>query len=187
MRVVAGEYRSRRLKTLTGNNTRPTLDKVKEAIFSSIGPYFDHGTMLDLFSGSGAMGIEGLSRGIDFCYFNDSNEHAYRVILENIKLLKIDNAKIWKLDYRKVLKMIANQNIKLDLIFLDPPYALDVIPSILEFISTHDLLNEKGIIVCETEKNTILPDSFKNFVKRKTVVYGICQVTYYYYQKEGSN
>ena len=106
MRVIAGKYKSRQLKSVKSNLTRPTTDRNKENMFNIIGPYFQGGNVLDLFAGSGGLGIEALSRGCDYLYSVDNQFAAFQVIKDNLKLLKIDNAKVFKLDYRKALKRL---------------------------------------------------------------------------------
>ena len=101
MRVIAGKYRSRQLKSVKSDLTRPTTDKNKENLFNMIGPYFDGGVVLDLFGGSGGLGIEAMSRGMDELYSVDKQYKAFAVIKENVNMLKIDNAHVLKMDYRK--------------------------------------------------------------------------------------
>ena len=106
MRVIAGKYKSRQLKSVKSNLTRPTTDHNKENMFNIIGPYFQGGNVLDLFAGSGGLGIEALSRGCDYLYSVDNQFAAFQVIKDNLKLLKIYNAKVFKFDYRKSLKIL---------------------------------------------------------------------------------
>ena len=103
MRVIAGKYKSRQLKAVPTKLTRPTTDKNKENLYNMIGPYFDGGICLDLFAGSGGLGIEALSRGMDELYAVDKQYKAFQVIRENINSLKITNAHVIKADYRKAL------------------------------------------------------------------------------------
>lgn len=180
MRIIAGEYRSRILKTCPGDKTRPTLDKIKEAIFSSVGTYFDGGKALDLFAGSGAIGLECLSRGMDECVFVDIQQVAMNVIKENIKSLKVeDKTEVWRLDYQRALHQCVQQNYKFDFIYLDPPYMKQQINSILRFIDENSLLNQGGIIICETLKEDEFDDLYKTFIKKKDTIYGITRITYY--------
>ena len=110
MRVIAGKYKSRQLKSVKSNLTRPTTDRNKENLFNIIGPYFDGGAVLDLFAGSGGLGIEALSRGYEHLYSVDNQYAAFQVIKENFTMLKLANAHVYKLDYRKALKRFANEN-----------------------------------------------------------------------------
>lgn len=106
---------------------------------------------LDLFSGSGAMGIEAISRGLESCIFNDINDKAYKTTLNNIKSCKIDSFKVYNLDYKVCLEELKNT--KFDIIFLDPPYKLDAIDDIIEYVINNNMLNINGLIVCEYENN----------------------------------
>ena len=118
MRVVAGTLKGRNIKAVKGTNTRPTTDKVKENIFNIIGPYFDGGIALDLFGGSGNLGIESLSRGIERVIFVDKESIAINTIKENVKELKIDNqVEIYRNDYLRALKALVKRDIQFDLIF----------------------------------------------------------------------
>lgn len=178
MRIVAGEFRSRKLNTLPGDNTRPTLDKVREAVFSSLGGYFHEGEMLDLFAGSGGVGLESLSRGIKKAYFCDNNRNAVKVIESNIKALKVENrSSVYCMNYKAMLDKMKNHSFSL--IYLDPPYALKVIEEILTFIDENDMLDPYGTIVVETLKEDTFSDMYGSLVKTKEKVYGITRVTYY--------
>ena len=109
MRVIAGKFKSRQLKSVDSSHTRPTTDKNKENLFNMIGPYFDGGICLDLFGGSGGLGIEALSRGMDELYSVDKQYKAFATIRENFKLLKIEDvAHVYKMDFRKALQQFAH-------------------------------------------------------------------------------
>lgn len=149
MRVIAGIYRSRVLKAPNGMNTRPTMDKVKESMFNIIGMKVHDAVVLDLFSGSGGLGIEALSRGAQKAYFNDYNYNSYKIIKENLETLKIDNAVVTKMTYLECLKQL---NEKIDLILLDPPYKKHIYEEVIEIMETNNLLNPKSIFVMEAEK-----------------------------------
>ncbi|MEF9961124.1 MAG: 16S rRNA (guanine(966)-N(2))-methyltransferase RsmD [Erysipelotrichaceae bacterium] len=183
MRIVAGNYRSRIIKAVPGENTRPTLDKVKEAVFSRIGPYFNGGDMLDLFAGSGNMGIEAQSRGMKHIIFCDAATLAIKTIQANINTLKMDDYELWKSDYMNALKRCVIEKKQFDLIYLDPPYDLGAIKIILEFIDEHQLLKEDGNLICETLKNEILTNQYQNLKQIKEATYGISKITYYRGQK----
>ncbi len=179
MRVVAGIYRSRQLKSCPGNQTRPTLAKVKEAVFSSIGPYFEGGSVLDLFAGSGAMGIECLSRGMEECIFVDKDRDAILTIQENLKNLKIEHAHVWKMDYKRALQQCAQEKKKLNLIYLDPPYHEGLIPQILDTISQLDLLSKDGLVICEGLKEDHYKEEVGILIKKKEAIYGITKIAQY--------
>ncbi|MBR2746157.1 MAG: 16S rRNA (guanine(966)-N(2))-methyltransferase RsmD [Erysipelotrichaceae bacterium] len=178
MRIISGKYGSRKLKTLTGNNTRPTEDRVREAVFSRLGPYFNGGIILDLFAGSGAISLEALSRGFDFAYLVDISKEAVNVIYSNIAELKVqEQTKVLNTGYRSALNKLKDQNIQFDIIYLDPPYNKGTEKDALELIAQYDLLKDDGVIVVETDKRTeIVPDN--SYTVEKTATYGINRITY---------
>lgn len=150
MRVISGTARGTNLETLEGNNTRPTLDRVKEALFNIIQNQIVDASVLDLFSGSGALGIESLSRGATFCVMCDKSYEAIGVINKNLKKTHLEQkAKIIKNDYKKALNLLQEQ--KFDLIFIDPPYAADIAVDSIKDIIELDLLTDDGIIILETD------------------------------------
>lgn len=179
MRIVAGKYGSRPLKTLAGNQTRPTLDKVKEAVFSKVGPYFDGGACLDLFSGSGAIGLECLSRGMDEAWLCDINYAAINVIKENVKSLNATGAKVLKKDYKQVLNSAVEQKKQFDIIYLDPPYKEDFMEKILSVIDENHLVKSGGWVIVETLKERELPEVYQSMELNKSVVYGISKIRYF--------
>lgn len=152
MRIIAGKYRSRILKTNPSMDTRPTLDQVKESFFSMIGGSFNQGIVLDLFSGSGAIGLECISRGFDKAICIDNNYQAVNIIKENIKALKCDNqVQVYQYDYKKALNTLQD---RFDLIYIDPPYAKkDYYTNSIELILKNNLLNDNGLIACECDEN----------------------------------
>lgn len=180
MRVISGEFGGRRLKALVGDNTRPTTDKVKESIFNMIGPYFDGGTVLDLYAGSGGLAIEAVSRGMDLGICIEKNFSAIKIIKENIEVTKEPNKFIVKkMDANKALLFLKEEEITVDLVLLDPPYAKQEIEKQIEQMLAQDLLSEVGIIVCETDKSVKLPEIIGTCVKSRETTYGITQITIY--------
>lgn len=180
MRIIAGEFGGRPLKAVLGMKTRPTTDKIKEAMFSMIGPYFDGGNSLDLFAGSGGLSIEGVSRGIDHAYMIDKQFAAIKTIKENILVTKSEERfTVIKSDARIALKELAKKDIKFDLIYLDPPYAKQQIIEDIKLMVSLDLLNLNARIVAETDKEVDLGDDLENFVITNQKYYGITAVTVY--------
>ncbi|MDU2952517.1 MAG: 16S rRNA (guanine(966)-N(2))-methyltransferase RsmD [[Clostridium] innocuum] len=180
MRIVAGEFRSRVISAVEGNTTRPTTDKIKEAVFSRIGPYFDGGNMLDLFGGSGNMSLEAISRGMEHALVCDVSYAAVSTIRKNVKTLDVaSRVTIWKMDYRQVLAKASQEQRTFDLVYLDPPYKKQQILHILQYLDTHDLVNELGDIICESLKEDEFPDQVGALHKVKDVTYGITRITYY--------
>lgn len=180
MRVVSGEYRGRRLKSLDGDNTRPTSDKVKESIFNMIGPYFDGGQVLDLFAGSGGLAIEAISRGMDQAVCVDRSYPAMKVIQENIKITKEPQKFITlKMDANQAIQKLAAEEQAFDLLLLDPPYAKQQIVAQLEQMLTLNLLKSDCLVVCETDKGVVLPEELQSLVQIRHQVYGMTAVTIY--------
>lgn len=169
MKIISGKYRNRDLKNLKNDNTRATSQMVKEAIFNMISPYLNYNTFLDLFAGTGNLGFESFSRGYNNGYFVDNNKEALNTIKYNNKLLN-EKGIILNKDYLKALEYFKNNNIKFDLIFLDPPYKLRILEEIIKLISYYDLLLNNGIIVLEYDVNyKINLDNINyNVIKNKT-------------------
>ena len=173
MRVIAGEFKRRQLKSVPSSLTRPTTDKNKENLFNMIGPYFDGGNCLDLFAGSGGLGIEALSRGMDYLYSVDKQYKAFLTIQENCRLLKIeDRVSIWKMDALKALDRLKTEDVKFDLVLLDPPYGLKKHGLILNQLVEMEKLNPGCLIVIE-DLNEEAIDVAAPFVLKKQQSYGI--------------
>lgn len=150
MRVISGTAKGTSLESLEGNKTRPTLDRVKEALFNILQNDIRDANVLDLFSGSGALGIEALSRGAKFCVMADKSADAIKVINKNLQKTKLEqNAKVIKNDYIKTLDSLDQ---KFDLIFVDPPYSENIAVNAIKNIIELNLLTEEGIIVLETDE-----------------------------------
>lgn len=165
MRVITGKYKGQTLNGYTIDGTRPTMDRVKESLCASIQDYIKNSTVLDLFAGTGAIGIELLSMGAKKAYFVDKNKIAIKTIKENISKLKIqEETIIINDDFKNALKNIKE---KIDIIFLDPPYNDNLINECLILIDKYDLLNENGIIICEYENELFDTSSFKLIKEKK--------------------
>lgn len=174
MRVISGEYRSRQIKTLEGPETRPTLDKIKGAVFNHLGK-LEGKTFLDLFCGCGNIGIEALSRGAKQVTFNDNNPQAIKILKDNLNSLKVidDRYQVVNLSYRELLTSINEQ---FDIIYLDPPFASDFFLSVLELIKEYGILKKRGEIVVESEIDEELGNAW--FDSDKTVFYGRIKISY---------
>lgn len=174
MRIVAGKLRHRNIDMTNLSTTRETQDKVRGAIFNMIGPYFDGGTALDLFAGSGAMAIEAYSRGIAHIHLNDIEPKTIEVCKKNCTALGIKEASFSTMDY----KLFLNQtDMAWDIIFLDPPYRMNDIEEILKSVYPH--LSNHGRIVFELAKESIYPKEFKDLTLVKDKTYGIKRVIVY--------
>ncbi|WP_071395452.1 16S rRNA (guanine(966)-N(2))-methyltransferase RsmD [Bacillus tuaregi] len=178
MRVVSGSCKGIALKAVPGHSTRPTTDKVKEAMFNMIGPYFDGGVGLDLFAGSGGLGIEALSRGLQQVIFVDRDGKAIQTIRDNIHKCGFeDQVEIYRNDAERAVKAVTKRELSFDYIFLDPPYKKQQLEKLMEMISEQNLLNEKGTIICEHSSDIDLPQTIGSFTKKKQEKYGIIAVS----------
>ncbi len=175
MRVIGGTHRSRILEEVEGSQTRETKDRVKESIFNSISSYIYDSVVLDLFSGSGSLGIEALSRGAKHAVFNDSYKKAFNVLQNNISTLNLnDQTTVYRNDY---IDCIEKQTTPFDVILLDPPYELSVLNKIITLIDENKLLTPSGIIVILSKKGRVITDT-EQLVITKTKNMGITKVTY---------
>ena len=176
MRVITGEVRGKKLKALDGEETtRPTTDMVKESIFSIIQFDVPQANVLDLFAGSGQLGIEAISRGAKHCVFVESNREAYNVVKENVLDCKFtDRARILNMDAFEYLKMAKRD---IDVALLDPPYRNGIIEKVMPLLES--LMSDNAVVVCEHERKLELPDSFGRLVKHKTYNYGKMSLTVY--------
>jgi len=180
MRIISGNYGGRPLENLPGDNTRPTSDKLKETLFNIIGPYFNGGKVLDLYAGSGALGIEAVSRGMDEAILVDKNEAATSVIADNIKITK-EPYKFETLSTVSdaALSQLSNRHEKFTLVFLDPPYAEQTLTEDIQKLVSLDLLNDVALVVCEVESHVILPETIEDlsiwqandYGKTKLIIY----------------
>lgn len=154
MKIISGILKGRTIDGFNIEGTRPTMDRVKESLFGMIQIYIKDSVCLDLFAGSGNLGFEAISNGAKLCYFNDKNPKCINIINKNIRNFKIENySKTLNMDYKKCLKYIEETGIKLDVIFLDPPYKNECLNEIIEYVIEKDLLNDNAIIVCEIDNN----------------------------------
>ncbi|WP_174613142.1 16S rRNA (guanine(966)-N(2))-methyltransferase RsmD [Virgibacillus ihumii] len=173
MRIIAGSYKGRQLQSVPGKLTRPTTDKVKEAVFQVIGPFFNEGSCLDLFAGSGSLGLEALSRGMTSGVFVDKNPKAIHTIHENVKLLKLaEQTEIFRAEAFRALQAASKRNLQFDLIFLDPPYGKVSYVKLLERISNLQLLKSNGMIYYEHGTSEKMPKEIGSFLMSKQADYG---------------
>lgn len=185
MRVISGKYGGIRLHSAPGTTTRPTTDKVKEAVFNIIGPYFDGGRSLDLFAGSGGLSIEGVSRGISEAVLIDQQITAIKIIQQNINMIKEqDKFTVFKGTADKVIKHLPTQRMTFELVYFDPPYKNQKIASEIIQLQELKLLNQDCIIVCETNMEAEFNDwiGFAHLVEQKK--YGITKISIFHVKKE---
>ena len=177
MRVITGKARGVQLKTPDGMQTRPTADRVKEALFSIINFDIPGAKVLDLFGGTGQLGIEALSRGAASAVFVDAREDACRLIRENLKRTKLEQgAKVIRSDYLDYLNRCREQY---NIIFLDPPYAEVFLENSIKRITEIDILQSDGIIVAERPLGKELPWEFEGYTRSKDYKYGKVLLTIY--------
>lgn len=150
MRIIAGSAKGIRLKMVPGNHVRPTTDRVKESLFSVIGPFFDGGKVLDLFAGTGSLGLEAISRGMDEAYFVDQSAVSLRVVKENAAHCGfLKQSVCLRRDARSALKHFAAKSLQFNLIFLDPPYHEKLLQPVLSILQKKSLLSPEGLLVVE--------------------------------------
>ncbi len=184
MRVITGTARGRNLKTLDGLETRPTADKIKQAVFNTIQFDIEGMHVLDLFAGSGQMGIEALSRGAKSCVFADSNPDAVKIVEENLSLTKLaQKANVYNMDAFALLKSGRLKN-KIGIAFLDPPYAGETLLDALNMLISLDIMADFGVIIAESSAEKELPEQIGEFFKCKKNNYGKTSVSYY---RKGEN
>lgn len=174
MRVITGSARGRRLKEPEGMAIRPTTDQVKEAVFNIVQFDIEGRRVLDLFAGTGQLGIEALSRGAAECVFVDESRTALRLVQENLNHCKL-TGQTYQADALQFLEHCGS----FDLIFMDPPYDTQLCDKALQKIFTFDILTEGGIIVCETRREKQLPEASAPYWKRKEYAYGKVKLTVY--------
>lgn len=180
MRIIAGEFASRRIETRKGRDTRPTLEKVREAVFSSLGGYFEGGNCLDLYAGSGAVGLEALSRGMDYAVFSDNARDAAEVIKKNISMLKVEERSlVLPMRDTKALQVLKNKGMQFDLVYLDPPYKRQHNDEIMQFLSLNHMVNKEGMVVIESLKEESYQKSYDHIQYDHERIYGITKITYF--------
>lgn len=177
MKVISGIYKGRNIQGYDLDGTRPTMDRVKESLFGMIQNNIPNSVVLDLFAGSGNLGIEALSEGASYAYFCDYNFKASKAIQSNLDNIGIRNAKVFSMDYLKCLEELSNHPITFDIIFLDPPYQTNLLEKSILKIDEYQLLKDDGILVCESDSidKIIYPDTYtcvknKNYGDKNIVI-----------------
>lgn len=180
MRIIAGERRGLPLKSLKGQNTRPTSDKVKESLFNIIGPFFDGGVVVELFGGSGSLSLEALSRGAEEAYIFEKNRVACDIIRANSEKCQYgDKVHIQKTDARNAFKMLSGVIDNIDYLFIDPPYAEKKFYDLAQQAVDTNLLSDESIIICEHDKSVKLPEAYGDFKLQKSNTYGNIALSIY--------
>ena len=180
MRIITGDFKGRRLEMPENNNIRPTTEKVKEAIFSIIAGNLEDAVCVDLFAGTGNLGLEALSRGAGKCYFADNSRESLDLIKRNIAMCRAEE---WSCvipgDFEKVLTRLGERGEKIDIFFLDPPYKRGLYDRCFEAIREYELLAEEGIIITEHNQRDKLAEELSGFVLIKERVYGSVAISIY--------
>ncbi len=180
MRVISGSAKGRILKAVPGRGTRPTTDKVKEAIFSMIGPYFEGGTVLDLFAGTGALAIESLSRGADKAVLVDLEAKSIAVIKQNLRQIGFeDRAEVYRSDAARALKALNKRQLAFDLVFLDPPYRNTGMEEMIRLLDQYELLHPGAWIVVEHDAEHTYPETVERTSRNRRTVYGETALSIY--------
>jgi 16S rRNA (guanine966-N2)-methyltransferase len=192
MRVVSGKCKGHPLKAVPGQSTRPTTDKVKESIFNIIGPYFNGGIGLDLFGGSGGLGIEALSRGLEKVIFVDIDQKAVQTIKQNVEACRLkEQVEVYRNEAEKALKALIKRQQSFELIFLDPPYHQQKLQALISIIESNLLLNKDGKIVVEHSTDVEMPESIGKLMLVRSEKYGITAISIYkltdHLEGEGGN
>ncbi|MCR1935493.1 16S rRNA (guanine(966)-N(2))-methyltransferase RsmD [Clostridium tepidum] len=185
MRIISGSARGRKILSPQSSVTRPTLDRIKESIFNIIQNRVYEAKVLDVFAGTGSLGLEAASRGAKFSYLVDKSPETYPLLRQNIKNLKFDNiCKSFNMDAYSALEEFARKSIVFDLIFIDPPYAKEMIPPAMEIIDKKELLDKEGLIVTKIDSSEEIYDGterIKLFDYRK---YGNTTVCFYKFKED---
>lgn len=177
MRIITGAYRGRRLETPRDFSVRPTSDKVKEAIFSMISQDIDEAMVLDLFAGTGSLGLEALSRGAKHCYFIDNERESVRMLKSNINHCKADNeSTVFVGDFKYAMSRIKEP---IDIAFLDPPYEGNILEEALLKVSQEGFMAPEGLVITEHGPKNSMPDNIGSLEKIKEKKYGQVHVTIY--------
>lgn len=179
MRIVSGTNKGKKLYAPEGMSVRPTSDKIKEALFNIIGYIDEESIVLDLFAGTGNVGIEFLARGGKFCYFVDVSHKSLSYVKKNLELCNFNSrAKIINSDYERAIINLSNMNLKFDYIFADPPYDLNCSTNIIQQVLKNNLLAPNGLLIIESDKTEkVIENIDSNMIKYKEKIYGRTRIS----------
>ena len=184
MRIITGKARGLKLETPKNYDIRPTTDRVKESLFNIIGTRIINAKILDLFAGTGNLGLESWSRGASEVIFVDKSKESLKIIEKNIEKAKaIDYVKIIKNDFSSAIDILSKKNDKFDFVFSDPPYNKDILKKVMKKIAENEILNTGGYLIIERSKEeelTLIPD---NFELVREVRYGATYICFLRWQK----
>lgn len=180
MRIITGIAKGRKIKAPFGMDTRPTLDRVKESVFDILACKIGGKNVLDLFAGTGSLGLEAISRGANKCVFVENNRDTYKILQENVTSLGFQKeCELYNRDSFASLKFFHNNNNTFDIIFLDPPYGKGYIEKAISAIDGEDLLNDDAIIVCEYDEKDLIPDTVGKIRAYRTEKYGRVKISFF--------
>ena len=185
LRIIAGKARGHKLIPPATMETRPTLDRVKEAMFSSIQSYVPEGSVLDVFAGTGSLGLEAASRGANEVYLFDKSSATFPLLKENVENLKFQEVCFpMNIDAYVGMKQLASKGKKFNIIFIDPPYCKEMIPETLKIVKEHKMLAEDGIIVTKIDSIETIYEGYEDIKLTKSKKYGNTTVCYYKYEEK---
>ena len=185
MRIIAGQYKGRRLKTLDGLQVRPTSDRLRERVFNVLAPRIVGARFLDLCAGSGALGIEALSRGAESVAFIENNRRAHQLIGDNLAHCGIaDHTRVINRDALTALKYLEGRGEPFDLIYFDPPYEAELYSPVLWLLAKSQLLAAEGWLLVEHRKLTPLQESYDNLQRFRELPQGETQLSFYRWNAE---
>ncbi len=189
MRIISGIAKGRRLKAPPGNDTRPITDMIKEALFNVLGQDVKNAKFLDLFAGSGSVGIEALSRGAAMVIFVDNSQIAIKTIRDNLSNCKIPaNFEIYKNDVMLAVEMLKKRQILFDYIYVDPPFTQEkIFVRVMSALDEANILKINGTLIIRTPRKMELKASFKNLTRFRLNNYGESTLNYYQLYKEVNN
>ncbi len=181
MRVIAGLAKGRNLKCLKGNTIRPTLDRVKESVFNVLGALIREAVFLDIFAGTGAMGIEALSRGASFCCFNDIQRKSCDIIRANIQNCQLEEkSRVFNMEALRLIEHLDREELfKFDIVYLDPPYAKGLYLKVLTALAQSALLKKETVVIAESDSKEILPEKIGGLTAVRNKVYGDTRIWFY--------
>lgn len=180
MRVITGQAKGRKLKAPKGMNTRPTSDRTKESLFNIIGDRLLDKTILDLYAGTGAIGIEALSRGADSAVFVEKDPRVVKIIRENLALTGLTGqAEIICQDVDLAVSVLASQNRTFDMIFLDPPYLRNMLQNSIEKLDQYGIITPGGLVIAESSKLDLLLDRYGSLLLLRRQRYGDTILSFY--------
>lgn len=172
MKIISGYLKGRKIDGFDIMGTRPTMDRVKESLFAMIQDKIDSSDCLDLYAGSGNLGIEAISNGSKLCYFVDCNKRPIQILKQNIKNLQIENkSKVFLTNDITALKLFEKEKLSFDIIFLDPPYNQDNLKVVMKILDDKNILKENGIVICEFTRRELISD-YKTLKLYKSRQYG---------------